>query len=767
MSASVPNALSLPVPATDLNAPQLAAVEHFEGPLLVLAGPGSGKTRVITRRIARLIERGVDPWRILAITFTNKAAKEMEHRVQSLLPEAGGKVWVSTFHKMCARLLRKYAQAVGLQPNFSIFDTADQRQIMKGVCNELEIDTAHYSPAGMLHRISEAKQKMLTPEQFDLDVNERGASFNDLIIAKVYTRYQQQLMQSNAVDFDDLLVHIARLLVENDEIRSTLDNRFRFVLVDEYQDTNLVQYRIVQALSQDYPNLCATGDPDQSIYGWRGAQIENILRFERDFPRASIVRLEQNYRSTQAILSGAGALISRNERRKHKELFSDIGEGHPPTLVTFQDQREEADGLARMILHLHKQENRPWSDFAITYRTNALSRGLELAFVRHGIPYQVAAGVAFYDRSEIKDLMAYLRLIHNPSDEAAFQRVVNTPPRGIGLKSLRKARDWANRNGTSSLEAAAVADTIPGIPKKGAYCLKRFATLMQELTQAAGGGVTELLRTVLSKTYYREMFGNSSSDDDQQRVANIDEMLTATEQYDRLNPEDASLEGFLETAGLAADVDSVDEAAGKVTLLTLHSAKGLEFPVVVVLAVEHNILPHQRSMDQYEGIEEERRLLFVGMTRARERLYLTRAETREFRGSRGTTIESSFLREIGPSLKYIDARDLDFWDASAAAALREPPPETMSTRRAEAARRAMNGIPLTTGAALLAGTAEPASIPQMFRPGMLVRHPRYGLGSVLNVSGEGKHRTLMVQFEDSEPVSFLASKSHLQPVGRG
>ncbi len=533
----------------DLTAAQRTAVEHFEGPLLVVAGPGSGKTRVITRRIARLIDRGVRPRNILAITFTNKAAREMEERVGRLVP--GAPVWVSTFHRLCARLLRQYGSAVGLAPNFTILDTTDQRTLVKQVLHDLDIDGSHYPPARIGNRISTAKNKLQTPEMMRQAVEEGRGSFQDQVVSKVYTGYQKALLASNGVDFDDLLLHVAMLLRDSDVIRAELDERFRFVLVDEYQDTNIAQYEIVRALSIDHPNLCATGDPDQSIYGWRGAEIGNILRFERDYPDTRVVRLEQNYRSTPEILRVADRLIAHNTRRKAKDLFTENPSGPEPELLCFLDERDEADGIARMIVDQVEQEGRRWSDFAIFYRINALSRGIEQSLVRAKIPYQ-AAGVAFYERTEIKDVLAYLRLIHNPADRTAFLRIVNVPARSLGKTSVERLVKWADATGLSPLDMARAAGDVTGLSKKAVAAFKDFAALIDKFAAVSTGGVEGLIRTILDATHYTAPWERSPLEEDQQRLANVQEILSAARDYDAEHPDNPDLEGFLENASLVA-----------------------------------------------------------------------------------------------------------------------------------------------------------------------------------------------------------------------
>ncbi len=632
--------------AADLNRSQWEAVNHLDGPLLVLAGPGSGKTRVITRRVVRLIEEGVAPGQILAITFTNKAAGEMASRVAALLP--GRNVWVSTFHRLCARLLRRDAAVIGLAPNFTILDTTDQAQFVRGILADLDVDAKHFKPGKILHRISQAKYHLQSPEAFASVAQERQGNQLDQLVARVYAVYEAMLLKANAVDFDDLLMHVCRLLVENEEIRAELDHRYRYVMVDEYQDTNLPQYQIVRALSHDYPNLCAMGDPDQSIYGWRGAEIGNILRFEHDFPNVHVVRLEQNYRSTQAILRAADRLIAHNVRRKEKTLFTENPEGEPVEQLSFDDHREEAFGVAQLLRRIAEEEQRPWSDFAIFYRVNALSREVERALVRFGIPYQVAAGVAFYERAEIKDLLAYLRLIYNPADRAAFLRVVNTPPRGIGKATVGKLAGWADRQGLTLLDAARHAGEFPGLKPRATAGLRRFAKLIDDFAGMVTPGVAKLIDIVLDRTNYGAEWRDSELESDMQRAANIDELQNAAAQYDEQHAADPTLGGFLEETALVADVDALDDSAGLVTLMTLHAAKGLEFPVVFIIAVEDGLLPHERSTREgaLSEIEEERRLLFVGTTRAEERLFLTRANVRTLHGKDYPSPPSRFLHEM-------------------------------------------------------------------------------------------------------------------------
>ncbi len=748
-----------PPASGELTAAQWAAVDHFEGPLLVLAGPGSGKTRVITRRMARLVERGVDPQQILAVTFTNKAAEEMADRVERL---AGGRpVAVSTFHRFCARLLRDHAEMVGLQANYTILDTTDQKQVIRSVLDELNLDAVHFPPARISGQISRAKNEQQTAESLLLDsVNRVGNHFSE-VVARVYPRYQEFLLKANAVDFDDLLLHVQQLLNENPELRRQLDDRYRFVMVDEYQDTNLVQYGIVRLLSHDHPNLCVTGDPDQSIYGWRGARVDNILRFEQDYPDATVVRLEENFRSTAAILRSADQLIAHNQLRKAKSLVTQNPEGDPVQLLVFASAQDEAHGIAGSIHELVDRTECTYGDCAVFYRVNSMSRQLEQAFARWSIPYQVIAGVAFFERAEVKDLLGYLRLIENPADDAAFARVVNKPPRRIGKVTQSKLARFAAAEDLNRLETAARATEIPNLSKPATTALLRFHELIEGLDLADAGSVAELLRVLIDRTRYTAGWNTglgSSSEQDIQRQAVIDELLALATHYDEDAGEDRSLGGFLEITSLVAATDDIDPAQGSVTLMTLHAAKGLEFPTVFVVGVEQNLLPHERSLrdDSSRELEEERRLLFVGMTRAISRLSLTLAAQRDLHGQSRSTIPSQFLGEMKLSAR-------DHTDPNGPSAPRPPLPRT---RPASEVGQVDSPL-LTTAAALLNGTGQAATLEQGFAVGMAVRHPRYGRGTVVAVDGFAKNRTVTVRFEDSdEGVSFQAAHCPLQPVGR-
>ncbi|MFO1020944.1 MAG: UvrD-helicase domain-containing protein [Planctomycetales bacterium] len=767
----------------DVTPAQWQAIDHFEGPLLVLAGPGSGKTRVITRRIARLIEKGVSPREILAITFTNKAANEMAERVEKLLP--GTHVWVSTFHRFCAKLLRWHGQSVGLQPNFTILDASDQRAMLKLVLADMDQDISHVPIGQVASRISRAKNRLQTPEHILQQSEEGSGTYLDRCVAHAYRAYQKALLASNAVDFDDLLMHVALMLQEQEGLRRQWDRRFRFTLVDEYQDTNLAQYQIVRALSVDYPNLCATGDPDQSIYGWRGAELDNILRFEHDFPDPRIVRLEENFRSTKSILQAADQLIKHNVHRKAKDLHTANPQGQAVELITTQDATEEAEQIASIIRQEVQSKGRPWSDFAVLYRVNALSRRLEIAALRQRIPYQVAAGVAFYERAEVKDLLAYLRLIHNPSDLSAFQRVLGMSVQcfgnkkkkilqGISKQSQTRVIRWAERQQITLSEAVKQASIIPQLSKQAVPALKRFGQMWDELIQADNGSVEGLLQKIVHRTQYTSAWEQSQVEQDMQRLANVEELIASARHHDETHPAEDSLAAFLEECSLVADLDSVDTQAGKVTFMTLHAAKGLEFPVVFVLGVEHNLLPHERSLksDNPRELEEERRLLFVGMTRAKQELYLTYTNYRDMHGQTLPTIPSSFLEEISVlqprEAAPLESPDLEVRRPDVPRAEISPRTPAASTGTPESLKRMLGGVKLTTAAALLQGKHTPAEIPIGFTVGMRVRHPQQGTGSVVEIHGAGgKWKTIVVEFDSGEHASFLAQKCPLQPIGAG
>ncbi|MFP6575605.1 MAG: UvrD-helicase domain-containing protein, partial [Pirellulaceae bacterium] len=623
-----------------LTTAQQEAVQHVDGPLLMLAGPGSGKTRVVTHRIAYLLHQGISPRNILALTFTNKAADEMRIRLERLAGHPA--VWMGTFHGFCARFLRRYANLAGLAENYSILDAGDARKAFKQALVDSKVELTYCSPESVATAISWAKSSLISPE----DYQARPGNPTGAIVEEVYPHYQRALRASNAVDFDDLLMYTAQLLRDNAELRQELDERYRYIMVDEYQDTNMAQYAIIRALSQDVPNLAVTGDPDQSIYGWRGADLSNILEFERDFPNVQVVRLEQNYRSTPNILQVADALISHNVNRKRKTLFTDNAAGRPVRLIVFPDSRDEADSIAASILGEVSQGRRDFRDFAIFYRINALSRSLEFALRNLEIPYQIVHGLEFFQRKEVKDILAYLFLLHNPQHDVAFLRIINTPRRGIGKKSIQLLQQHAQRHGLCLLEAAREAGLIESLAKRSAVAIAKFVAVYDTLTVEPADQLENLITTVIDRTRYAAHLEKSAAEEDQERLANIEELVTAAQEFDQHHPEENRLQRFLEQASLVSDTDGWESDPDQVTLMTLHAAKGLEFPVVFIVALEQGMIPHERSQEDPDQLEEERRLLFVGITRAEAELQLSLAQRRTFRGTERLVVPSEFLMEM-------------------------------------------------------------------------------------------------------------------------
>ncbi len=743
----------------DLTPEQREAVTHQEGPLLILAGAGSGKTRVITRRVAYLLQQGVKPWNILAITFTNKAAGEMRRRVEELAPNS--RVWISTFHSLGARLLRQYAERIGLNRSFTIYDQDDRVKIVKAALEEANLDNARFSPERIQAAISRAKNQLQGPQEYASAAND----FFGQSVLRVYPLYEKRLRAANALDFDDLLYWVATMLRRDPEIRAELDERYRYVLIDEYQDTNYAQYAIARGLSVDHPNLCVVGDPDQSIYKWRGSDIRNILDFERDFPQTRVIALERNYRSTKAVLRAASALIAHNKKRKPKKLVTANAEGRPVTVLTFEDGLEEAEGVAQRMRQAVESDGRKYRDFAIFLRINALSRALESAMIKLRVPYQMVRGLAFFERKENKDVLAYLRLLLNPRDDLSFLRAVNEPGRGVGRVSLEHLRMHAEPRGMSLLQAAAEVQRIPAIRGKAAKGLSEFAYLIRELSQLAEASADEVIRQVLDRSGYRAMLVNSTDPEDLDRLANIEELITAAHQF---ASEDGGndIRSFLEHITLASDVDGWNEEQDQVSIMTLHAAKGLEFPVVFMVAVEEGLLPHERSRKDKEELEEERRLTFVGMTRAKEELYLCNAKLREFRGSAMYTIPSPFLDELAtegvervdlthqvelPRAREGRLLDRDF-DHRPADRSRTPAERQWQARSAPAFRKVELGQPV------------PGVDYDGLSIGVTVRHKNYGLGKVIELSGFGAMRKVKVRFGGHGDKTFILEKAPLELV---
>lgn len=766
-----------------LTAAQREAVQHIDGPMLMLAGPGSGKTRVVTHRIANLLHQGIPAYQIAALTFTNKAADEMRERVRRLAP--GQDVWMGTFHRFCAQQLRRYASLVGLRENYSIYDTADSKQALKRAITAAKVSTSHTSPEQIAAVIGRAKNRLVSPEMME----GQSLRHNETVAARVYPVYQQQLLTANAVDFDDLLFHVARLLRENPELRAELDARYRYILVDEYQDTNLAQYAIVRSLSIDHPNLSVTGDPDQSIYGWRGADLNNILDFEKDYPRVKTVRLEKNYRSTPNILRAADELIRHNSRRKHKELLTDREDGTPVIMRLYENGYREADDIADQILGAVQRGEVQSGDVAVFCRMNALTRSLEHAFRSRGLPYKVINGVEFYQRKEIKDLLAYLHLLNNPANDIALQRIINTPTRGIGAKTLERLRDFADRQRLPLLEAARRVDEIDELAKRSATKVRKFVELYDRLAIKATAALEDLLLFLIEETGYRQYLEKSSADDQSNNpIANIDELVTAGVEFDRMHPDDGSLEAFLEEVALVSDTDVFESEDQRVTLMTMHAAKGLEFPWVFIIGVEDDLLPHYRCKDDPLQVEEERRLLFVGITRAEQRLQLSYCQRRAVRGDLRPVVASPFLMELPRAeMQLIEPDDAgaffdpgDKWDypeswdlpdeISESAGVTDDdlcqlPPEERAVP-GEAVGK-VTGLPaaLVTGAKLMDQQAKQDRLPVgAFRTGMVVEHDEYGSGRIIALTGRGPKRTATVDFFSGTERSFRLAFADLRPV---
>lgn len=751
----------------NLTPPQLEAVTHVDGPLLVLAGAGSGKTRVITRRVAYLLSRGVPSDNILALTFTNKAAGEMRERIDALVP--GSKVWVGTFHGFCARLLRTHGSLVGLDSSFTIYDQADRLRTVRDALEALGGEDSPITPEKIEAAISRAKNDLAGPKA----LAHRARDDKDRLIAKVYAAYEERLKAASAVDFDDLLVHVVSILKNHRDVRASLDKRHRYVLVDEYQDTNLAQYAIVRALSVDHPNLCVTGDPDQSIYGWRGANIKNILEFEDDYPTVRVVKLEHNYRSTKNILSVADHLIQYNANRKPKALITENPLGEPVELTIYARETDEAEGVAGRIQSLVRDGVYNYSDMAVFCRISALTRTLEQAFRAARIPYQIVGGLSFYERQEVKDVVSFLNLINNPKDDLAFTRVVNVPPRGLGKTSFDHLISFARDVGVTLLEAARRANEAPGLKDKAIRSFQSFTRLYDELAAHRDHPAETVIRQILELTGYRQHLKNDSREKGEDRLANLEELITAAREFDDENV-GASIQDFLANITLASPVDRWDQQTGAVTLMTMHAAKGLEFPVVFIIGLEEGILPHGRAFDNTNELEEERRLFFVGITRAQRELYISRCRIRMFRGQLQATAQSRFLTELPEDSMSFDDRSgvviggEHRWPSSS----RSSPPAVWSNRPQPARSKPSNAPPpsfrLTTAANLggAGGPATPPSNLDAFRPGISVLHPEYGLGRVVAIEGAGPNRKGRIAFAVAGERTFVLARSPLKVVGK-
>ena len=726
-----------------LNPQQRAAVLHEGGPLLIVAGAGSGKTRVLTHRIAYLVaEREVAPYEILAITFTNKAAGEMAGRAQALTGARARGMWLLTFHSACVRILRREAGRFGYPSSFTIYDQADSERLMALVCRELDLDPKYHPPKAMVGRVSTLKNELLDHET----IAARASGYREKALAEAYGEYQRRLVAAGAMDFDDLIMVTVHLLQAFPDMAAEYRRRFRHVLVDEYQDTNHAQYVLIRELvggTQAVPvggddllppaELCVVGDADQSIYAFRGATIRNITEFERDFPGARVILLEQNYRSTQNILAAANAVVARNSGRMPKNLWSDAGDGPPLVGYVADSEHDEAAFVAEEVDKLTDAGDAAPGDVAVFYRTNAQSRVFEEVFIRAGMPYKVVGGVRFYERREVRDLLAYLRLIANPADEISLRRVVNVPRRGIGDRALEYVAGLAARDRITFAAALARPDDVPGLPARSAKAITGFNELISELRQAAESGtpVGDIAEAVLDRTGYIAELEASSDLQDAGRAENLTELISVAREFDARN-EVGGLAAFLEQVSLVADADEIPEGAdhgGVVTLMTLHTAKGLEFPVVFLTGMEENVFPHERSVNDERELEEERRLAYVGITRAQQRLYLTRAVARAWWGRPSYHKQSRFLTEIPAEL--IDWRR----DAAAATSSFGPASERLARRP---------------------GVNAPGNRPvPALKAGDLVSHDSYGLGRVLSVEGRGDDPEAKVDFGEDYGTKHL------------
>lgn len=637
---------------------QKKVVLHVQGPLLVVAGPGSGKTRVITYRIAGLIESGVQPYNICAITFTNRAADEMRQRAVAL--GAAGGAHISTFHSLCVRILRRYADKASINSNFSVYDASDQSRCMKQAIKDCRFDTSNFPPARLLDVVSTLKNKLIDANAFEEGVDD----FYSKMLAKIYLRYQQLLSERNGLDFDDLLMKTAFLLRDCDVVRSELADRFKFLLIDEYQDTNHAQYTIAKLLVSGHNNICATGDPDQSIYRWRGADVRNILAFENDWPDATVVRLEENFRSSGAILEKADNLIAYNRKRKEKKLIPTKPYGNSVIVECYEDENEEALAVAERIKELAKKGDK-LSDMAVFYRVNAMSRGLEEAFIRNKIAYQIVRGIEFYRRKEIRDLLAYLKILVNPNDEIALLRIINTPARGIGKITIERVQSYASQYNLSLFDALKKTENIDTLSKGAKGKLLVFANMLEEFKEGIEGKVAPLAERVFDESGLAESL-KAEGAEGQNALDNVNELISATATYDQ-QVEEPSLLDYIQQISLFSDVDSYDTSSERAALMTLHAAKGLEFENVFIVGVENGLLPHERSTagENDDELEEERRLFFVGMTRAKSGLYISYARYRTIRGQMLRTIPSQFLFEAGCEFsEQQQEEDEDFDDTS-------------------------------------------------------------------------------------------------------
>ena len=722
-----------------LNREQQQAVQHTEGPLLILAGAGSGKTKVLTVRIAYLLAQGVNPYEILAITFTNKAAKEMKSRVEGLVGDVANRIWLSTFHSFCAKFLRfELDNFLGYNSKFTIYDTSDSQVVIKAALKALNLDDKYYPVGAMISAISDAKNKLM----FASDYRKQARDFYQQKVADVYEYYERELRKNNALDFDDLLLVAVKLLQSNAAVLEKYSKRFRYVMIDEYQDTNHAQYLLAYLLSSHWKNIAVVGDADQSIYAWRGADIQNILDFEKDYPNCTSIKLEQNYRSTKIILDAANAVIDNNEGRPEKNLWTDKVEGAKIQHFTAQSEHEEAAFIGDTIVKKHDIHGIPYGDMAILYRTNAQSRVLEEALIKRALPYTMVGGTKFYDRKEIKDVLAYLRVLYNPFDDLSLLRIINVPKRSIGATTVSKLQDYARENGTSlfmTLTQLHLVDTIKGKTKEK---LEEFGILIFTLVaEMDDKSVLDILEAILDRTGYLAQLEESTDPQDQARAENIGELLSVAKDFQDTNPT-GTVEDFLEQVALVNDVDSFEQEESKVTLMTLHAAKGLEFPIVFLGGLEEGLFPHSRTLMNPEEIEEERRLAYVGITRAEKELYISNATTRTVFGRTSSYLPSRFIDEIPAEL------------VDSLRAKRKIPDDIKPTvpRHMSVASR-----PVTKPIIRNEVIAD-------WKVGDTAIHSKWGNGKVVNVSGEGAGMKLTIEFP-TQGVRVVMAK--FAPVKKG
>lgn len=752
-----------------LNDKQKEAVQSTEGPLLIMAGAGSGKTRVLTHRVAYLIEeKKVNPWNVLAITFTNKAAREMRERVTGLLDESGRDIWVSTFHALCVRILRQNIDQIGYNRAFSIADPSEQRTLVKHILADLNYDPKKFDPRSVLGAISNAKNDLLTPA----DYRETTTTPFEAVIADIYDEYQRRLKANQALDFDDLIMKTISLFQDNPETLQYYQDKFHYIHVDEYQDTNQAQYQLVTMLAKKYQNICVVGDSDQSIYGWRGADMKNILNFENDYPNATTVMLEQNYRSTKNILGAANNVINNNIERKPKELWTDNNEGEQISYYRGQTGTDEVHYIVQQIRDQMQSNNYGYGDFAVLYRTNAQSRAVEDVFLKANIPYTMVGGHKFYDRKEIRDVLSYLTLIANPEDSMSFERVINEPKRGIGGTSLAKLQSFADENGWSLLQAAQNVQIANGISSRARNSIEAFAKKITDLQKMAEFvSITELTDATLDQTGYRKSLQDSKTLESESRLENIDEFLTVTKQFDdRIeNDEDTSetegvtkLVDFLADLALVSDQDDVEEEPSQVTLMTLHAAKGLEFPVVFLVGMEDGIFPLSRSMLDQDQLEEERRLAYVGITRAQKKLYITNAFSRMLYGKVQNNMPSRFIAEIGDEYLHsenaVDQSQRDYFGKKRSGSTSTEYPFDNKMQRATAT------TVRSTRSTVISDNTGSGADKKLWVAGDKVEHKAWGTGTVVKVTGKGEDAELDIAFPEQGVKRLLAAFAPIKKI---